>query len=303
MAFTPKDWRDLPDVTTPLSASALEDMEIRVTDYADDVASEAQSNAENYADSREIATRNDLTGDLMLYADGVAQQAEDDAADYTDAAVAAAAFPSAKGLYVADGDVVNSTTYVTATTPDSISGIVTSNNLGILEIGFRALWRESSMDAFARAAIFIDGDQLNILRGMGSPGTQAACFPGGSTSNNDQPLITFPIGLCSMNTSGGVPSATLPATFDTPLALGAQWGAGIGGFSGATWTDDDTTRRHDYVGGSQSPQGYWAGGGTVLVTVPEGNHTVEIRYKVASTYSLTVKERRLWVRALEHTAA
>jgi hypothetical protein len=37
MAFTPKDWKDLPEVTTPLSAAALEDMETRLAAYTDTV--------------------------------------------------------------------------------------------------------------------------------------------------------------------------------------------------------------------------------------------------------------------------
>ncbi len=36
MAFTPKDWKDDPDSSTPLSAAALEDLETRVTDYTDE---------------------------------------------------------------------------------------------------------------------------------------------------------------------------------------------------------------------------------------------------------------------------
>lgn len=35
MAFIPKDWRDLPDVTTPLSADAIKDMEARLATYTD----------------------------------------------------------------------------------------------------------------------------------------------------------------------------------------------------------------------------------------------------------------------------
>lgn len=33
--YVPKDWKDSPNVTTPLSAAAIEDLETRVTDYAD----------------------------------------------------------------------------------------------------------------------------------------------------------------------------------------------------------------------------------------------------------------------------
>lgn len=38
MAFTPKDWKDSPDTSTPLSAAAIEDLETRVTDYTDSAA-------------------------------------------------------------------------------------------------------------------------------------------------------------------------------------------------------------------------------------------------------------------------
>lgn len=36
MAFTPKDWKDYPDTTTPITSAALENLETRVTDYTDD---------------------------------------------------------------------------------------------------------------------------------------------------------------------------------------------------------------------------------------------------------------------------
>lgn len=37
MPFTPKNWIDAPNTSTPISAAALEDLEERVTDYADSV--------------------------------------------------------------------------------------------------------------------------------------------------------------------------------------------------------------------------------------------------------------------------
>lgn len=36
MSFVPKDWKDFPNTTTPITAAALEDLETRVTDYSDD---------------------------------------------------------------------------------------------------------------------------------------------------------------------------------------------------------------------------------------------------------------------------
>lgn len=38
MAFTPKDWKNSPDTSTPISAEALEDIEIRLSGYTDSVA-------------------------------------------------------------------------------------------------------------------------------------------------------------------------------------------------------------------------------------------------------------------------
>jgi hypothetical protein len=51
MAFTPKDWRDLPDTSTPLSAVAIEDVETRLSGYTD--AREVVAKA--YTDTRESA--------------------------------------------------------------------------------------------------------------------------------------------------------------------------------------------------------------------------------------------------------
>lgn len=36
MPFTPKDWKDSPDTTTPIDQTALEDLEERLSSYADD---------------------------------------------------------------------------------------------------------------------------------------------------------------------------------------------------------------------------------------------------------------------------
>lgn len=38
MPFSPKDWRNAPDTSTPVSAESLEDMENRLSSYSDDVA-------------------------------------------------------------------------------------------------------------------------------------------------------------------------------------------------------------------------------------------------------------------------
>jgi hypothetical protein len=42
MAFDPKDWQDYPSEATPLSAAAMEDLETRLSDYTDTVATGLQ---------------------------------------------------------------------------------------------------------------------------------------------------------------------------------------------------------------------------------------------------------------------
>jgi hypothetical protein len=43
MSFTTKDWEDAPSETTPITAVALEDMETRVTNYADTITANTQT--------------------------------------------------------------------------------------------------------------------------------------------------------------------------------------------------------------------------------------------------------------------
>lgn len=59
MAFTVKDWKDSPDATTPLSAAALEDVEDRLSDYADAVA--AAGSELGYAEITASAARASTT--------------------------------------------------------------------------------------------------------------------------------------------------------------------------------------------------------------------------------------------------
>lgn len=55
MSFEPKVWKDLPDVTTPLSANALMDMETRLAAYTD----EKYFDATNYTAGRETFILNE----------------------------------------------------------------------------------------------------------------------------------------------------------------------------------------------------------------------------------------------------
>jgi hypothetical protein len=56
--FVPKDWKDFPDTTTPITAAALEDLETRVTNYSTRVVDE-KLNVEDFgAHPSESATNN-----------------------------------------------------------------------------------------------------------------------------------------------------------------------------------------------------------------------------------------------------
>jgi hypothetical protein len=44
VAFAPKNWRDFPDITTPITAEALEDVETRLSDYTDDSLTALRAN-------------------------------------------------------------------------------------------------------------------------------------------------------------------------------------------------------------------------------------------------------------------
>jgi hypothetical protein len=51
MAFSPKNWQNLPNTTTKLNAAGLIDLEVRVTDYADLMENDANTYTDNEIDS------------------------------------------------------------------------------------------------------------------------------------------------------------------------------------------------------------------------------------------------------------
>lgn len=56
MPFTPKDWRDSPETSTPLSAAALEDLETRLAAYTDEVRAAITAAAIGAATPADLAT-------------------------------------------------------------------------------------------------------------------------------------------------------------------------------------------------------------------------------------------------------
>lgn len=69
MPFTPKDWRNLPETSTPITAEALEDLETRVSGYADTRVASVESDV-----ARLVA---DASKPIGIYAGAVADDSTD----------------------------------------------------------------------------------------------------------------------------------------------------------------------------------------------------------------------------------
>jgi hypothetical protein len=150
-------------------------------------------------------------------------------------------------------------------TPDRVQGVVLPTD-GVLMILFQAAWKEEiTMDA--RAALFIGSNQLKRATNAASPVVMET--PHG-IANTYRPLVSDP--------RYGV----------TVLA------------SGTAYTGDVTTGQ--LVGGL-SPYNFDTGGaddvsagGAVFVFAAAGTYDVSVQFKAGG--GVTVKNRKLWVRAL-----
>lgn len=66
MAFTIKDWQNLPSTTTPISAEALEDMETRLSAYSDTITAVVQADLNNVRVKADTNTQTGTTYTLVL---------------------------------------------------------------------------------------------------------------------------------------------------------------------------------------------------------------------------------------------
>jgi hypothetical protein len=142
-------------------------------------------------------------------------------------------------------------------TPDQVTGIVLPTD-GLIAVAYQATW-QSSVGAAGKAAIFIGANQVKLAQtNVAAPATSLS----EATSNN------------SINT-------------DIPLST-AWWGlSGGGGVYSTAYTGDVTTGQ---------VQGDWGanGGGICYIFAAAGTYTISVQFK-ASSGSVTVKNRRLWV--------
>lgn len=163
------------------------------------------------------------------------------------------------------------TAYGLLTTPDHVPSVVVPAN-AIVQIRFMALWQRSLSAADARAAIFIGSSQLTKATDSAlGAGMQEAQMNTANTHAIDQILATGAGGLFSTDSvSGGAPTS-FPTT-----------GILLGGGNKAV-----------NEGSGSQPQ-Y---GAAEVHGLTAGTYDISVQYKT-STGSLTVKNRRLWVRVL-----
>lgn len=157
---------------------------------------------------------------------------------------------------ITTAELVTSTTYAFATTPDRVSAVVLPTD-GLMFVIYRATWKESVDDA-ARAAIFLGTDQLT-RSGPGLP--DKVCS-----------------GLLNQGSSG------TPTQY-SPL------GTPIFGFDGAAvvgppYGGDVTTGQ--LVSGSAN------GFDMAVIMAAAGTYDVSVKFKSTSG-NVTVKDRKLWV--------
>lgn len=151
------------------------------------------------------------------------------------------------------------TAYGLLTTPDRVQNIVLPTD-GLIFVLFQANWKSSSASA-GQAAIFIGSNQLQYADGASTtPLSQSANTD--STADSYRQLGTVSYG---MKTTAGSQAYTGDVT--TGMVAG-------GGFNP-----------------SSAPT---RGGGPVAIQAAAGTYDISLQFK-ATTGSVTVKERKLWV--------
>jgi len=168
--------------------------------------------------------------------------------------------------------------YGLLTTPDKVTVTLATN--GLIVVAYQALWQESAAGA-GRAAIFLGANQLKTGVANSAPLTQAASLGSGTEQVGvDAHLVTCSFGLFSEFLASASPGASADVT--TGQALGA---VGTSGTSNVMME----------IGGSQRAFSD-LGGGYCKLFAAAGTYDVSVQFK-ASSGSVTVKNRKLWVKA------
>jgi hypothetical protein len=184
---------------------------------------------------------------------------------------------------IATAETRASATYGLLTTPDRVQSITLPED-GLLAVGYDALFKSS--DAFAgRAAIFIGANQLRTRTpgGTAVPITQAAATSG--TADKYGHLASCPGGLAGF----------AAVTNDQPAPLST--GMTVGGWVRGLVASEVAVELAGTLFGKTVAGDLATFGGECLIFAAAGTYDVSVQFK-ATTGSVTVKDRRLWVRAL-----
>lgn len=160
---------------------------------------------------------------------------------------------------VATSQTYTSSSYGLLTTPDRVQNVVVPTD-GIIQVRYSAQWSTAAA-ATCNAAIFIGSTQA------AAPRRNATADPSAAMINNfglDQWLSTYQWGLVSDNAGGGSSVPAAPVTTGQIISV------------------------NDRVAG---------GGGACDIFVDAGTYDVSVQFKTTAS-TLTVKNRRLWVRVL-----
>ena len=186
----------------------------------------------------------------------------------TDSQIDDRRYRTSGALSITAAEARTNTAYGTLTTPDEVRNVVLPAE-GLLFVQFDALWIETVMDT-ARAAIFINGTQLQIMSGNAYAVTEAKTdTTGGALAY--QRLWSVDGGLVSRGNNG----TTTPSVPSTGAAMGSNSGTLV-------------------VAGADYSNSFPAGGATVIHGLAAGVYTVSVQYK-SSSGTVTVKERKLRV--------
>jgi hypothetical protein len=169
-----------------------------------------------------------------------------------------------KSIITAEESRTN-TAYGPLGTPDQVQNVGLPTD-GLFVIGYFALWKCSVANA-ASASLFLGGNQAQISL-TGTPIPQEVTHQAGS-ANRYTALTTTAQGL-STTQSGSSATGSVATTGQIIATTGAT-------LSGTNFD----------------------GGGFTVIWAAAGTYTVSVQFR-ASSGSVTVKERRLWVRALAY---
>lgn len=165
---------------------------------------------------------------------------------------------------IATSESRSNSSYGLLSTPDRVQNVVLPTD-GWLQIGYHATWEESNAAA-GEAAIFIGSNQLKIASSTATAPIVQSAITNQAAAAKETVLSTHTGGLVSIDVGDLPGNPDYGGDVTTGQVLGVH-------------TSTDSL------------------GGPVIVFAAAGTYTVSVQFK-ASTGSVTVKNRRLWVRAL-----